>query len=87
MLVTLKEICKIADERGIGVGAFNVPNLEALTAVVEAAEELNAPVIIAHVEIHEKYVPIEVIGPIMIETAKNASVPVCVHLDHGTSFN
>ena len=35
------------------MGAFNVPNLEALTAVVEAAEELNAPVIIAHVEIHE----------------------------------
>ena len=74
MLVTLKEICKIADERGIGVGAFNVPNLEALTAVVEAAEELNAPVIIAHVEIHEKYVPIEVIGPIMMRLSQSVFI-------------
>ncbi len=86
MLVTLKEICEIADKRGIGVGAFNVPNLESLTAALEAAEELNAPVILSHAEAHDELIPIEIIGPIMIKMAKKASVPVCVHLDHGVSF-
>lgn len=86
MLVTLKEICEIADKRGIGIGAFNVPNLESLTAALEAAEELNAPVILSHAEAHDELIPIEIIGPIMIKMAKKASVPVCVHLDHGVSF-
>lgn len=87
MLVTLKEICGIAEEKGIGVGAFNVPNLESLTAVLEAAEELNAPVIIQHAEVHDELIPIEVIAPIMVDMAKKASVPVCVHLDHGITYH
>lgn len=86
MLVTLKEICEIADKKGIGIGAFNVPNLESLTAVLESAEELDTPVILSHAEVHDALIPIEIIGPIMIDMAKKASVPVCVHLDHGVSF-
>lgn len=86
MLVNLKEICEIAEKRGIGVGAFNVPNLETLTAVLEEAEELNAPVIIQHAEVHDSLIPIEIIAPIMVDMAKKAHVPVCVHLDHGETF-
>ena len=82
MLVTLNEIMAIATENGWAIGAFNTPNLECLTAVLNAAEELKIPVIIRHAEVHEPVSPLDIIGPIMVEAAKNAAVPVCVHLDH-----
>jgi len=86
MLVTLKEILKIAEYRSIAVGAFNTPNMESLLAIIGAAEELQVPVIIQAAQCHETFIPISVIGPIMIEHAKKSTVPVCVHLDHGETF-
>lgn len=86
MLVTLKEILKIAEEKKIAVGSFNTPNLESLMAVVGAAEKLNVPVIIQFAQCHEPWIPLSVIGPVMVEHAKKASVPVCVHLDHGETL-
>ena len=86
MLVTLKDILDIAEERGIAVGSFNTPNLESLQAVLSSAEELDLPVIIQFAQCHESWIPLSVIGPIMIERAKAASVPVCVHLDHGETL-
>ena len=44
MLVNLKEILAIAEERKCAVGAFNTPNLECLLAVIDAAEKLGTPV-------------------------------------------
>ena len=82
MVVNLVEILKMAEERKCAVGAFNTPNLECLNAVIAAAERLNVPVIIAHAELHEPVSPLAVIGPVMVEAAKKAKVPVCVHLDH-----
>jgi len=82
MLVTLNEIMSIAVERSCGIGAFNTPNLECLTAVLDAAEELNVPVIISHAQLHEPVAPLAVIGPVMVAAAKTAKVHVCVHLDH-----
>lgn len=82
MLVTLSEILAIAEERKCAVGAFNTPNLECITAVLKAAEKLNVPVIISHAELHESVAPLAVIGPVMVQAAKLAKVPVCVHLDH-----
>ena len=87
MLVTLKEILDIAEERGIAVGAFNAPNLESLQAILSAAEELQLPVIIQFAQNHEPWIPLSVMGPIMVAQAKEASVPVCVHLDHGVTFD
>ena len=86
MLVTLKEILKIAEERKMAVGSFNAPNLESLTAIVSAAEELDVPVIIQFAQCHEPWIPLSVIGPIIVEHAKAAKVPVCVHLDHGETL-
>ena len=83
MLVSLKEILRIAEAKKTAIGSFNTPNLESLRAVIEAAEELDEPVIIMHAEIHEELCPLDIIGKIMIQAAKDASVPVCVHLDHG----
>ena len=82
MLVTLKEILKMAEERGCAIGAFNTPNLECIRAVIDTAEKYNVPVIISHAELHEEVAPLDVIGPIMVLSAKHAKVPVCVHLDH-----
>lgn len=86
MLVTLNKIMKIAEERKIAIGSFNTPNLESLQAVIEAAEELELPVIIQFAQCHESWIPLSVIGPIMAQAAKKAAVPVCVHLDHGETL-
>lgn len=86
MLVTLNEVMKLAEEKRIAVGSFNTPNLESLQAVIGAAEELKLPVIIQFAQCHEPWIPLELIGPIMVETAKKSAVPVCVHLDHGETL-
>lgn len=86
MLVTLNDVMKIAEEKQIAIGAFNTPNLESLQAIIEAAEELELPVILQFAQCHEDWIPLSTIGPIMVETAKKAAVPVCVHLDHGETF-
>ena len=87
MLVGLKEILQIAEQDKNAVGMFNAMGFDSLQAVIGAAEELNRPVIIAHAEVHNVYNDISFVGPAMIAAAKNAKVPVCVHLDHGTSLN
>ena len=86
MLVTLNHVMKIAEEKQIAIGSFNTPNLESLQAVTEAAEELDLPVIIQFAQCHEEWIPLSVIGPIMVEAARKAAVPVCVHLDHGETL-
>lgn len=82
MIVTLNEIMAMAKKSNCAIGAFNTPNLECITAVLNAAEKLNVPVIISHAELHEPVAPLSIIGPIMVQAAKDAKVPVCVHLDH-----
>lgn len=87
MLVTLKEILAMAEEKNCAIGAFNTPNLENLNAVLRTAERLNLPVIISHAELHEPASPLRIIGPVMVDAAKRAKVPVCVHLDHCETFD
>ncbi len=88
MLVTLKEILKIAEEKKIAIGSFNTPNMTSIKAVISAAEELDQPVIIMHAQVHEEMglCKMEEIAPVMLMFAKKANVPVCVHLDHGTDL-
>ena len=87
MLVGLKEITAEGKKRGIAIGNFNTPNLECLIAVLDAAEELDVPVIIAHAQCHDDVAPLDKIGPVMVELAKRSKVMVCVHLDHGEDFD
>ena len=89
MLVNLSEILKIAEEGSFAIGAFNTPNLTTLKAVIAAAEELSTPVIIMHAEVHEEMglCTMEEIAPLMRMYAERASVPVCMHLDHGTDMD
>lgn len=89
MLVTLKTILKIAEAEKCAIGSFNTPNFESLKAVIGAAEELNQPVILMHAQVHEEMglCNMEEIAPIMLFMADRATVPVCVHLDHGTDLD
>ena len=82
MLVNLVEILKMAEEKKCAIGAFNTPNLECVNAVLAAAEELKVPVILMHAQIHEEVSPLKTIGPVLVQSAKSAKVPVCAHLDH-----
>ena len=83
MLVTMKEVLAYAKEHQCAIGAFNTPTLENMVAVLNAATKRNVPVILMHAELHEPIAPLELIGPLMVFMAKQASIPVCVHLDHG----
>ena len=86
MLLSLKELMTFAEDKGCAVGMFDVPGLECIQAVISAAEELEQPVILAHAEVHNALVDIDLLGPAMIAAAHKARVPVCVHLDHGESL-
>lgn len=89
MLVTLKNILKIAEAKKCAIGSFNTPNFESLKAVIGAAEELGQPVIIMHAQVHEEMglCKMEEFAPVMLFMADRASVPVCVHLDHGMDLD
>ena len=82
-LVTTKEMLQKAYEKGYAVGAFNVDNVDIMKAVLRAAENKKAPVIIAISSGALKFMGINYMRP-MIECAlKEISVPVALHLDHG----
>jgi fructose-bisphosphate aldolase class II len=86
MLVTGIEILEKAHKEGYAVGAFNTSNLEITQAIVEAAEETRSPVIIQVSESGLKYAGIETISAIVRTLAEKASIPIALHLDHGTDF-
>jgi fructose-bisphosphate aldolase class II len=85
-LVTVGELVKDAQLRGYAVGAFNLNNLEILHAIVQAAEEEKAPVILQASQGGLKYAGLDYIVAMAKVAAKQASVPVALNLDHGTSF-
>ena len=86
MLVSLKELMEDAEKGGYAVGAFNVSNLESLMAIMQAAEETGRSVILNYAEVHAPFLSMEQAALIMLDAAKKAKVPVCVHLDHGSSM-
>lgn len=85
-LVTSKDMLLKAQQGGYAVGAFNGENMEMIRAIIEAAEELNAPVMIQTTPSTIKYGTVETYAALVAVEAARASVPVCLHLDHGDSF-
>jgi fructose-bisphosphate aldolase class II len=83
---TLREVLAEAEKGGYAVGAFNANNLEIVQAIVEAAVEEKAPVILQASQGALKYAGIAYITAMVRTAAENAPVPVVLHLDHGTSF-
>lgn len=86
MLVSGKELLQHAEKNGYAVGAFNVNNMEIVQAIIEAAEETKSPVILQASQGGLKYAGVEYIAALGKLAARNASVPVAIHLDHGTDF-
>lgn len=86
-LVTTKELLLKAQEGHYAIGAFNVENMEMVQAVVAAAEELNAPVIMQTTPSTVKYADVDYFFANVATAAKKAKVPVVMHLDHGNSFD
>ena len=85
-LVTSEKMLLDAQKGGYAVGAFNVENMEMVKAVIAAAEELHAPVMLQTTPSTVKYGTLETYFAIVAAEAKKATVPVCLHLDHGSSF-
>lgn len=85
-LVTTKEMLLDAQKGNYAVGAFNVENMEMVMAVMEAAEELKSPVIMQTTPSTVKYAGLDYFLANVKAAAERASVPVAMHLDHGSSF-
>ena len=85
MLVNLKTVLALAEEKGFCVPAFNVYNMESCMGAIYAAEEMRAPVIL---QVYPRLMKEDTgyyLSPVILAAAKRASVPVCFHLDHGPS--
>lgn len=85
-LVTSKKMLDDAQKGGYAVGAFNAENMEMVKAIIAAAEELQAPVMIQTTPSTVKYASLEMFAAMVMAEASKANVPVCLHLDHGNSF-
>ena len=86
MLVTSKEILSKASDDNYAVGAFNINNMECLQAIISAAEEKDAPVIIQTTEGAIKYAGVEYLSAMVKIAAQNSKAPIALHLDHGTTY-
>ena len=84
MLVNLKQILDLAEKDGYAVPAFNVYNMETVMGVLAAAEEARSPVIMQLYSRLATSGNADFVCPIVLEAAKRATVPVCLHLDHGS---
>ncbi len=85
-LVTSEQMLLDAQKGHYAVGAFNVENMDMVKAVIAAAEELNAPVMLQTTPSTVKYGSLETFAAIVTAEATKAKIPVALHLDHGNSF-
>ena len=87
MLVNMNDLLLPAKEGKYGIGFFNAVNVEMARAIIETAEELNAPVMVGTAEVLLPTMPLDRVAEYLIPMAQKARVPVCVHYDHGLTFD
>ena len=85
MLMNMKDLLAVANEHKFAVPAFNISDYSMMNGIFEASEEKQAPVIIAIHPDELNHTGTEIVKAI-IEKAHKATVPVCIHLDHGATF-
>lgn len=85
-LVTSKELLETAQAEGYAIGAFNANNMEMVQAVIETAEEEQSPVILQVSQGAILYAGLDFATNLVKTAAELATVPVVLHLDHGTDF-
>ncbi|NLM06372.1 MAG: class II fructose-1,6-bisphosphate aldolase [Tissierellia bacterium] len=87
MLVNGKRLLEDARDKGYAVGAFNVNNMEIVQAIIEAAEETQSPCILQASQGAIKYAGLDFLFALAKTAAEITTVPVAIHLDHGTDFD
>lgn len=85
MLYNMKDLLEVADQYNFAVPAFNISSYAMFNGIMEVSEEKNAPVIIAIHPDELSHIGTDVIKAIR-ERAYKSPIPVCIHLDHGSSF-
>lgn len=86
-LANMRELLSEARAQGRAVGAFSVSSIAMITGVIRAAEALDTPVILQVAQVRLPWSPLHVLGPAMLAAARDAAVPVAVHLDHGLTLD
>ena len=86
-ILPTNQILQKAQAGGYGVGAFNVENMEMVQAIVQAAVELDAPVIIQTSVSTLKYATPELFRAMVASCVEDVHIPVALHIDHGTSLD
>jgi len=86
MLVDMGDMLRHARGNGYAVGAFDPISPDFLKAIIAGAENQHSPVILSLVESHDAYFDPELLMPAVRVAAERASVPVAIHLDHGSSL-
>lgn len=85
-LVTTTEMFKKAYEGGYAIGAFNVNNMEIIQGITEAAQELNAPLILQVSKGARNYANPVYLRKLVEAALEVTGLPIALHLDHGDSF-
>ena len=85
MLVSGKEILEVANQFGFAVPAFNAGSGQLLEAVMQACEETESPVMIAIHPDELSFLTDSFVDQVKYY-ANHSKVPVCIHLDHGASY-
>lgn len=85
-LVTTTEMFKKAYEGGYAIGAFNVNNMEIIQGITEAAQELNAPLILQVSKGAREYANATYLRKLVDAALEETGLPICLHLDHGDTF-
>lgn len=85
-LVSTKEMFKKAYEGGYAVGAFNVNNMEIVQAIIEAANELQSPVILQASKGARDYANPVFLKKMVEAAVELTNIPIALHLDHGDTF-
>lgn len=87
MLVDPKKILAEAEKGNYAIAGINTPTFDAAMGVLEAAEELNWPVMIGLAQVHEAHAPIDMFGPMLYDVCLRSKAPVILHLDHGMDMD
>ena len=79
MIISLRDICQIAEQNNMAVAAVNSASLEAIRAAIAVAEQTGYPIIIQHAEAHEALVPLTTVAPVVTSLAERSSAQICFH--------
>lgn len=85
-LVKMSSLLDNAKSKNIAVGSFSTYNMESIIANIKAAEDTNTSLIIQLAQGRFGTAPLELVGPMMVNAAKESKANIAVHLDHASDF-